>query len=190
MIADGIAIAAGQELFQHLFLIACVVALQLAGVEQRLQGRVAVTEHGANGLFRQVGGVDCAGRRMPGDQHVRLNEERDAPEIIVRLIGQPRLRGITADIDLALLHGVFHPPAGQYMEFGRHADLGREAEHHVMQDALGRFAPFKLHHGHGPAVGYHEAQRCLRSHAVQADQQQCPQGQPHKHSVKSPRCAA
>ncbi|MNP82956.1 hypothetical protein D3C76_1817490 [compost metagenome] len=67
------------------------------------------------------------------------------------------MRGITADIDLALLHGVLHPRAGQYMEFGRYADLSREAEHHVIQDALGWFALFKLHHGHGPAIGYHEA---------------------------------
>ncbi|MCY1446546.1 hypothetical protein D9M71_631240 [compost metagenome] len=184
MIADGIAIAAGQEFFQHLFLIACVVALQLAAVEQRLQGRVAVAQHGAYGLLRQVGGFDCVGRRRPGDQHVRLSEERDAPEIIARLFRQPRLCGITADIDLALLHGALYAPAGQYVEFGRYADLGREAEHHVIEDALGRFAPLKLHHGHAPAVGYHEAQRCWRRRAVQADQQQCPQGQPHKHSVK------
>ncbi|MNP06017.1 hypothetical protein D3C76_979840 [compost metagenome] len=189
LIADGVAVAAGEEFFQHLLLIAGVVAMQALGVEQRLQGRVAVAQHGADGLMRQVRRIDRGGARMPGDQQVGLGKERDAPEEVAGLVGQPRLRGITADIDLAVVHGVLHPCAGQHMELGRYADLGREAEHHIKQDALGRFAPFQLHHGHGPAVGYREAQRRISGYAIQADQQQCPQGQPHKRSVKCLRCA-
>jgi hypothetical protein len=40
LIADGVPIAPRLELLQHLFLIASVVAVQLAAIEQRLQGRI------------------------------------------------------------------------------------------------------------------------------------------------------
>jgi len=71
------------------------------------------------------------------------------------------------------------------MKFGRHADLGREADHHVVQDALGGMAAFQLHHRHRPAVGNHETQRRFGSGDVQAYPQQCPQGKTHKRSGTS-----
>ena len=67
LIAHRIAVAAGQEFFQHLFLITRVFALQTIGVEQRLQGRIGIAEHGADRLAGEVGGIDPGRPRSRSD---------------------------------------------------------------------------------------------------------------------------
>ncbi len=144
---------------QHLLFAAGVVALQLAVGEQRLEGRVAVVEHGADILRSQLRHIHRQRRDVGADQHITLHQQGDAPDIIAGQVTQPRLCDVAAHINLAMFHGWGDAGPGQYLELHRMANLGGQAQHQVIQNALGRLAGLDLHQGHGPAVGNGEAQR-------------------------------
>lgn len=110
------------------------------------------------------------------DQQVALDEQRDAPDVIAGRVGQPGLGDIAADIDFLVVHGCLHAGPGQDMEFGRVADLGGEAGHQVVENALGGPATFDLYHGHGPAVGDREAQGRFCGKTIHGNQQKGAQG--------------
>ena len=168
-IDDGVLVASGHQLLQHLLFIASVVASELAFGEQRVETGVAVVEHRADRLWCQLGQLHRLRRNAGAYQHVALHHQGHAPDVVAGEVVDPGLGDITAYVDVAVFHGAGNARPSQDVELRRAPDLGGQARHQVIEDALGGLVAVQLHHGHRPAVGNREAQRCGRCQACRGD---------------------
>ncbi|MNE48408.1 hypothetical protein D3C80_1428670 [compost metagenome] len=168
-------IAPGLQLLQHQQLAAAVLAVQAALVEQRLQGRIGVAKHCADGLGRQLFRGQRSTVASAAYQQVSLVQQRDAPDKIPRPIIEPLGADIAAHIYITAVHRLLQAQAGHDVVFGAYAHLLGQGLHQVVQQTFHRLVAFDAHQRHAPALGDRKTQHGLFSLAVGAPQQQ--QGQ-------------